>query len=58
MYPDLTSREREDEICREKKAVFLIGIGSPLADGKPHDGRALTMMTVLETATCYSGIRF
>lgn len=40
MYPELTSREREDAICREKKAVFLIGIGSPLADGKPHDGRA------------------
>ena len=39
-YPDLTRKEREDKIVREKKAVFLIGIGWDLADGKPHDGRA------------------
>lgn len=39
-YPHLTSREREDEIVRKYKAVFIIGIGSALADGKPHDGRA------------------
>ncbi len=39
-YPDLSPREREDAICREKKAVFLIGIGANLASGTPHDGRA------------------
>jgi len=39
-WPDLTPRERENEICREAKAVFIAGIGAPLADGKPHDGRA------------------
>ncbi|MBI4761938.1 MAG: aspartate--ammonia ligase [Chloroflexota bacterium] len=39
-YPHLTPREREDEIVRKYKAVFIIGIGSALADGKPHDGRA------------------
>ncbi len=39
-WPDLTPRERENNICREAKAVFIIGIGSPLANGKPHDGRA------------------
>ncbi len=39
-YPDLSPREREQRICREKKAVFVIGIGSPLSNGKPHDGRA------------------
>ncbi|HOB73539.1 MAG TPA: aspartate--ammonia ligase [Phycisphaerae bacterium] len=39
-YPDLSPREREDRICREKGAVFIIGIGAPLADGRPHDGRA------------------
>ena len=39
-WPGLTPREREDRICREAKAVFIIGIGAPLADGKPHDGRA------------------
>lgn len=40
MYPDLTSKEREDAICREKKAVFLQGIGGELASGAPHDGRS------------------
>jgi aspartate--ammonia ligase len=39
-WPDLSPRERENNICREAKAVFIIGIGSPLAAGKPHDGRA------------------
>jgi len=39
-YPDLTPREREDAACREFGAVFIIGIGAPLADGRPHDGRA------------------
>ncbi len=40
MYPDLTSKEREDAICKEKGAVFLIGIGAELEDGKKHDERA------------------
>lgn len=39
-YPTLTGKEREDKICQEFGAVFLIGIGGDLADGKPHDGRA------------------
>lgn len=39
-YPDLTPKERENEIAKEYGAVFLIGIGGELADGKPHDGRA------------------
>jgi aspartate--ammonia ligase len=39
-YPDLTPREREHAVCREYGAVFLIGIGSPLKNGVPHDGRA------------------
>ena len=39
-WPDLTPRERENAICREAKAVFIIGIGAALANGKPHDGRA------------------
>lgn len=39
-YPDLTPKERENEICREYGAVFIIGIGCPLGDGKPHDQRA------------------
>jgi aspartate--ammonia ligase len=39
-YPDLSPREREDATAREHRAVFIIGIGADLPDGKPHDGRA------------------
>ena len=39
-YPTLTPKEREDEICRKYGAVFIIGIGGKLSDGKKHDGRA------------------
>ncbi len=39
-YPDLTPKERENAVCKEHGAVFLIGIGAELKDGKPHDGRA------------------
>ena len=40
-YPQLSPRQREDEIARTHGAVFIIGIGHPLSpDGKPHDGRA------------------
>lgn len=40
MYPCLSPEEREDEICREKRAVFIMGIGAQLKDGRPHDERA------------------
>lgn len=40
LYPDLSSEEREDVIVREKKAVFIIGIGDNLKSGKPHDLRS------------------
>ncbi len=39
-YPGLAPRDREDAITKEKGAVFVIGIGGKLADGKVHDGRA------------------
>jgi len=39
-FPDLSPGERENMICREKGAVFIIGIGGELDDGIPHDGRA------------------
>lgn len=39
-YPDLDPKQREDAITRAYGAVFVIGIGAPLSDGKPHDGRA------------------
>ena len=40
MYPDLTPKEREREIVREKGAVFLMKIGGALGSGEIHDGRA------------------
>ena len=39
-YPDLSPVQREDAICKECGAVFIIGIGASLKSGKPHDGRA------------------
>ncbi len=39
-YPDLSPQERETEAARKYGAIFLIGIGGRLADGKKHDGRA------------------
>ncbi|MGL4993960.1 MAG: aspartate--ammonia ligase [Bacteroidales bacterium] len=40
IYPDLTPKQREYEITKRYGAVFLIGIGSDLSNGEPHDGRA------------------
>jgi aspartate--ammonia ligase len=40
MYPDKTAKEREDAICKQYGAVFIIGIGGKLSDGKEHDLRA------------------
>lgn len=40
LYPTLSRKERENEIARIHKAVFLYKIGWNLKDGKPHDGRA------------------
>ena len=40
MYPGKTAKEREDLICRKYGAVFIIGIGGKLSDGKEHDLRA------------------
>lgn len=40
MFPGLAPKERENEIVRRHGAVFVIGIGAPLSDGEPHDGRA------------------
>ena len=39
-YPTLSPKEREDAICKEYGAVFIIGIGGKLSDGKEHDLRA------------------
>lgn len=39
-YPNLTPKEREREITREKKTVFIMQIGKMLKSGIRHDGRA------------------
>lgn len=39
-FPSLSAKEREKEAAKKYGAVFIIGIGGELADGKPHDGRA------------------
>ena len=40
LYPDKTPKEREDLITKDKKAVFIIGIGDRLKSGVPHDLRS------------------
>jgi aspartate--ammonia ligase len=40
MYPDLPRKQRETELVQKFPAVFIIGIGWPLADGYPHEMRA------------------
>ena len=40
MYPDLPRKERETEVLKKYPAIFIIGIGWPLADGYPHEMRA------------------
>lgn len=39
-YPNKTPKERERLIASKYKAVFIMGIGDNLSDGKPHDLRA------------------
>jgi len=40
MYPDLPRKQRETNLIKEYPAVFIYGIGWPLADGYPHEMRA------------------
>ena len=40
MYPDKTPKMREELITRDKKAVFIIGIGDKLKSGQEHDLRS------------------
>ena len=39
-YPGLNAKQREARIAKEAGAVFIMGIGGKLSDGKPHDLRA------------------
>jgi aspartate--ammonia ligase len=40
IYPELTPQQREHELAKKYGAIFLIGIGAVLADGKSQGGRA------------------
>ena len=40
MYPDLPRKQRETRVLQDYPAIFIIGIGWPLADGYPHEMRA------------------
>lgn len=40
MYPTLDEKEREYQITKQFKTVFIMQIGDDLTDGKPHDLRA------------------
>jgi len=40
MYPDLPRKQREHALLQDHPAVFIYGIGWPLADGYPHELRA------------------
>ena len=40
IYPSLTPKQREYEITKKHKTVFIMQIGDKLSDGKRHDTRA------------------
>lgn len=39
-YPDLAPRDRETAILQNYPAVFILGLGWPLRDGRPHRRKA------------------
>jgi len=39
-FPDLPRKQRETAILQEHPAIFIYGVGFPLADGYPHEMRA------------------
>jgi aspartate--ammonia ligase len=40
MFPELPRKQRETEVLQRYPAIFIVGIGWPLADGYPHEMRA------------------
>lgn len=40
LYPNLNDKEREYQLTKKYGTVFLMQIGAPLKNGKPHDNRA------------------
>lgn len=57
MFPDPDPRERENQATKKFGAIFVIGIGGKLKDGKLHDGRAPDYDDwVTETHKGYKGL--
>jgi aspartate--ammonia ligase len=61
MYPDLPRKQRETEILKTHAAVFIVGIGSVLKDGFPHEMRAAdyddwVTPTVVKNGQQYRGL--
>jgi aspartate--ammonia ligase len=57
MFPDEDPRERENKAAKKYGAIFIIGIGGKLKDGKIHDGRAPDYDDwVTETQKGYKGL--
>ncbi|WOO37532.1 aspartate--ammonia ligase [Anaerocolumna sp. AGMB13020] len=40
LYPELSGKEREAALVREKGAIFIMEIGGKLKSGEKHDGRS------------------
>ncbi len=40
LYPELSAKDREAALVREKGAIFIMQIGHKLLNGERHDGRA------------------
>ncbi|HPY93944.1 MAG TPA: aspartate--ammonia ligase [Clostridia bacterium] len=40
LWPDLSTREREDRFTKQHRSVGILQIGGKLKSGQPHDGRA------------------
>jgi aspartate--ammonia ligase len=55
MFPDLPRKQRETEILQKYPAVFITGIGWPLADGYPHEMRAADYDDWVTETTTASG---
>ncbi len=56
-YPELTPKQREYEAAKKYGAVFIIGIGGALSDGRPHDGRAPDYDDwITQTSEVYRGL--
>jgi aspartate--ammonia ligase len=61
MFPDLPRKQRETEVLQRYPAIFIIGIGSVLKDGYPHEMRAAdyddwVTPTVTKNGETYHGL--